>query len=131
VIGRRLKRLFDSLDSGIEVIVCNGCKDGTAEVVCAAGHRLTVIELDVTSMAEGLRAADRFATAFPRVYLDANVLVTGTAVHAVATHIRHLVKLVGRAPVLPSQGRGSRRDGFAVGCGDVRPVGQGSRTSRR
>jgi glycosyltransferase involved in cell wall biosynthesis len=101
VIGRGLNSLFDSLGAGIEVVVvCNGCTDGTAEVARAAGHRLTVIELDVASKAEALRAADRFATAFPRVYLDADVLVSGTAVHAVLEHLSRPGALAARPPLV-------------------------------
>ena len=53
VIGRGLNRLFDSLGTGVEVVVvCNGCTDGTADAVRAAGLHLAVIELDVASKAE-------------------------------------------------------------------------------
>jgi Glycosyl transferase family 2 len=101
VIGRGLNRLFDSLGSGIEVVVvCNGCNDGTAEVARASGHPLTVIELDVASKAEALRAADRFATAFPRVYLDADVLVSGAAIHAVLEHLSHPGAVAARPPIV-------------------------------
>jgi glycosyltransferase involved in cell wall biosynthesis len=101
VIGRGLNRLFGSLGAGIEVVVvCNGCTDGTADLVRAAGHRLSVIELDVASKAEALRAADRFATAFPRVYLDADVLVSGTAVHKVLEHLRRPGALAARPPLV-------------------------------
>jgi glycosyltransferase involved in cell wall biosynthesis len=101
VVGRGLNRLFDSLGAGIEVVVvCNGCTDGTADVARAAGHCLTVIELDVASKAEALRAADRFASAFPRVYLDADVLVSGTAVHRVMEHLSRPGALAARPPVV-------------------------------
>jgi hypothetical protein len=101
VIGRGLNRLFDSLGTGVEVVVvCNGCTDGTADVARAAGFRLTVIELDVASKAEALRAADRFATAFPRVYLDADVLVSGTAIHAVLEHLSRPGVVAARPPIV-------------------------------
>ena len=86
VIGRGLNRLFDSLGSGIEVVVvCNGCTDGTADAARVSGHPLTVIELDVASKAEALRAGDEFVTALPRVYLDADVLVSGSAIRGART----------------------------------------------
>jgi Glycosyl transferase family 2 len=101
VIGRGLNRMFDSLRSGIEVVVvCNGCTDGTAEVARASGHPLTVIELDVASKAEALRAADRVATAFPRVYLDADVLVSGPAIHAVLEHLSRPGAVAARPPIV-------------------------------
>jgi cellulose synthase/poly-beta-1,6-N-acetylglucosamine synthase-like glycosyltransferase len=101
VIRRGLSRLFDSLGAGVEVIAaCNGCTDGTADMVRAAGHRVTVIELDVASKAEALRAADRVATAFPRIYLDADVLVSGTVVHAVLEHLSQPGALAARPPLV-------------------------------
>jgi glycosyltransferase involved in cell wall biosynthesis len=101
VIGRGLHRLFDSLGAGIEVVVvCNGCTDGTADAARGAGHPLKVIELGVASKAEALQAADRFATAFPRVYLDADVLVSGAAVHAVLEHLRRPGALAARPPIV-------------------------------
>ena len=101
VIRRGLNRLFDSLGAGVEVIVaCNGCTDGTADAVRATGHRVTLIELDAASKAEALRAADGVATAFPRVYLDADVLVSGTAVHAVLDHLRRPGAVAARAPLV-------------------------------
>jgi hypothetical protein len=109
VIRRSLKRLFDSLGAGVEVIVaCNGCTDGTADVVRATGHRVTLIELDVASKAEALRAADRVATAFPRIYLDADVLVSGAAVHAVLDHLGRPGALAARAPLVYDTSSSSR-----------------------
>jgi hypothetical protein len=101
VIGRGLDRLFGSLGTGIEVIVvCNGCTDDTADAARRGGHPLTVIELDVASKAEALRAADRVATAFPRVYLDADVLVTGTTIHAVLERLHRPGALAARPPLV-------------------------------
>ena len=110
VIGRGLHRLFDSLGPGIEVaVVCNGCTDDTADVVRRRGHRVTVIELAAASKERALRAADRIATAFPRVYVDADVLVSGTAIHAVLEHLSAPVRWRrGRhSPTTPRRARGS------------------------
>ena len=101
VIGRGLDCLFDSLDAGIEVIVvCNGCTDDTAEVARGRGHPLTVIELEPASKERALRAADRIATAFPRVYLDADVLVGGTTINAVLEHLSRPGALAARPPLV-------------------------------
>jgi hypothetical protein len=101
VIRRALNHLFDLLGPGIEVIVaCNGCTDGTADAARAAGHRVTLIELDVASKAEALRAADRVATAFPRIYLDADVVVSGAAVRAVLEHLRRPGAMAARPPLV-------------------------------
>jgi hypothetical protein len=101
VIGRGLDRLFDGLGTGVEVVVvCNGCTDGTTDIVRATGHRLTLIELDAASKAEALRAADGFAAAFPRVYLDADVVVSGTAIHAVLDHLSRPGAVAARPPIV-------------------------------
>jgi glycosyltransferase involved in cell wall biosynthesis len=100
VIARCLDRLFDSLGTDIEVIVvCNGCTDDTAAVVRRAGYAVRVIEVDVASKTEALRVADLAATAFPRVYLDADVLVSGRAVRAVLRHLSRPGALAARPPL--------------------------------
>lgn len=101
VIGRGLDRLFASLDGGVEVVVvCNGCTDGTADAVRRTGHPVTLVELDVASKVAALRAADRVATAFPRIYLDADVLVSGRAVRDLLRHLREPGALAARPPVV-------------------------------
>ncbi|WP_084964926.1 glycosyltransferase [Thermoactinospora rubra] len=69
VLGRLLKGLGGA-DLEI-VVVANGCDDDTAEVAAAFGAR--VVETPVPSKREALRLGDEHATAFPRVYLDADV----------------------------------------------------------
>jgi glycosyltransferase involved in cell wall biosynthesis len=108
VIGRGLGRLHDSLGTDIEVIVvCNGCTDGTADAVRRTGHAVRVIELGVASKAKALRAADDAATAFPRVYLDADVLVSGKTIRAVVRHLRRPGALAARPPLVYDTSSGS------------------------
>jgi glycosyltransferase involved in cell wall biosynthesis len=56
------------------VVVANGCTDDTAEVARAAGA--DVVELGQASKAAALRAGDRVASVFPRIYLDADISLT-------------------------------------------------------
>ncbi|MEV0891799.1 glycosyltransferase [Promicromonospora sp. NPDC050262] len=86
---RTIGRLLDALcaEPGLlEVVVaCNGCTDGTAGV--AAGYPVTVLDLPEPSKARALRAADRVAGTFPRVYLDADVEITADGVARLAAAV--------------------------------------------
>lgn len=79
VIGRCLANLFDGIEPGdLEVaVVCNGCRDNTADTVRALGRSIAVIELDEGSKPAALRAGDRRLRTFPRLYLDADVVLPG------------------------------------------------------
>jgi len=100
VIGRGLTSLARALADGVRVVVvCNGCSDGTAGV--ARGHPgVTVIELDTASKAAALRAGDRVAAPGPRVYLDADVVMTSRAVVDVLHALADGPALAGRPPSL-------------------------------
>lgn len=106
VIGRCLRSLGQGVPPGsLEVVVvCNGCSDRTAAVARAVadetpGSRVTVLELDEGSKILALRAGDAAATVFPRVYLDADVELPGSAVLAVAARLRAGPALAARPPV--------------------------------
>lgn len=82
-IGRLLSALLsdaypDELDV---VIVANGCKDETAEVARQfSGVR--VIETPVASKNNALRLGNEAVSGFPRLYIDADVVVTTADVRA-------------------------------------------------
>jgi glycosyltransferase involved in cell wall biosynthesis len=84
-----LGRLLDALcvsPGQLEVVVaCNGCTDRTADV--ARRYPVTVLDLPEPSKALALRAADRVAHAFPRVYLDADVEITAEGVARLAAAV--------------------------------------------
>jgi hypothetical protein len=75
VIGRCLETLLRGAQPGeLEIIVaCNGCRDRTAEVARAFGDPVKVVETTVASKVAALNLGDSVATAFPRLYLDADV----------------------------------------------------------
>jgi glycosyltransferase involved in cell wall biosynthesis len=75
VIGSCLDALRDQRTTAqLQVIVsANGCSDRTAEV--AAAHGATVVDRAEPGKPGALNAAERIATSFPRVYLDADILV--------------------------------------------------------
>src|SRR5919106_1302217 len=100
VIGRCLERLFDGIDAAdLEVaVVCNGCHDDTAAVARASGHPIEVIELDEASKPAALRAGDRLLRIFPRLYLDADVVLPGPAARRVLEHLARDGSVAARPP---------------------------------
>ncbi len=89
VIGRTLEALapLAALD-GVEVIVaCNGCSDATADI--ARGYPgVRVAETAQASKPAALNLGDRAATAWPRLYLDADIEVPPAAILAVFDTLR-------------------------------------------
>jgi glycosyltransferase involved in cell wall biosynthesis len=89
-----IQRCLDALLTGFApgeldvVLVCNGCGDDTAALARASGHAVRVIELGVASKPAALRAGDAAARAFPRLYVDADVVVPGTAARLVLDRLR-------------------------------------------
>jgi len=83
---RGIARLLTGLTSGVEpgeieiVVVCNGCTDATADVARDYGNAVTVVELDQPSKRDALRHGDAEATAYPRLYVDADVELSGESV---------------------------------------------------
>jgi glycosyltransferase involved in cell wall biosynthesis len=90
VIGRCLDALFTGFMPGEldVVVVCNGCTDQTAAVVRSSGHPVRVIELAAASKPAALRVGDAAATTFPRLYLDADVRLTGPAARRVLQRLQ-------------------------------------------
>lgn len=59
--------------SDLEVVVAaNGCTDTTVEVVKAA-PKVRLVEVPTAGKANALNVAERHATAYPRIYLDADI----------------------------------------------------------
>lgn len=89
-----IRRCLDALFTGIGrheldvVVVCNGCTDETAELARSSGHAVRVVDLATASKTAALRAGDDVAVGFPRVYLDADVVLWGSAVRLVMDRLR-------------------------------------------
>ena len=86
VIERGLRALLEGAEPGeVEVIVaCNGCTDRTAEKARAFGHGVRVVEIPQASKTAALNAADCVASCFPRIYVDADVVLPLSAARKVA-----------------------------------------------
>jgi glycosyltransferase involved in cell wall biosynthesis len=84
VIKRTLAPLSKAaVDGLIElIVVCNGCRDDTAEVARSVPG-VRVVELEQGSKPAALNAGDEAATLWPRLYLDADIQISAGAVLAV------------------------------------------------
>ncbi len=83
VIARLLTALLGQAEPGeFEVlVVCNGCTDDTAAI--AGGFAgVTVLELPEPSKLLALRAGDAAASSFPRLYVDADVVIDTVSARA-------------------------------------------------
>ena len=69
------------------VVVCNGCTDGTANTARRFGSAVRVIETDVASKVHALNLGDQAARSFPRIYIDADVVITADAIRALASRL--------------------------------------------
>jgi hypothetical protein len=100
-----IRRCLDALLSGftpgeLEVVVaCNGCTDATVEIVRSSGYAIRVVETEIPSKAAALRAAEGVVTAFPRLYLDADVVLTAAAARHVLDRLRSGQALAARPPI--------------------------------
>jgi glycosyltransferase involved in cell wall biosynthesis len=89
-----IRRCLDALFTGNAwreldvVVVCNGCTDNTARLARSSGHPVQVIELAKASKSAALRAGDAASLDFPRIYLDADVVLPGMSARAVLSTLR-------------------------------------------
>jgi hypothetical protein len=92
VIARAVCALIAGAQDGeLEVIVvCNGCKDRTAEAVrqLRGGEAVRVLETDVASKAHALNLGDSAARGFPRFYVDADVSLSLASVRLMALRLQ-------------------------------------------
>ena len=84
VIGRCLDALAAQVSPGEAevVVVANGCTDRTAVVAREHPSRPRVVELATGSKSAALNVGDASVSAFPRVYLDADIVLGPGAVAA-------------------------------------------------
>ena len=105
--ARVIRRTLEAVTRGaapgeLEVIVvCNGCTDDTAAAARACGGEgVQVIETPVAGKAQALNLGDEAARGFPRVYMDADVLLS-------VADIRKLARRLEEGPILAAAPRAS------------------------
>lgn len=103
--GEVIERCLDRLLAGADeeelevVVVCNGCTDDTADRARRYGPPVTVLETDVASKVAALNLGDGAVTAFPRIYLDADVELGIDAVREVGALLDPATGVAVAAPV--------------------------------
>jgi len=92
--GAVLGRCLDHLTDGAEpdeldvLVVCNGCTDDTAEVAARYAPHVRVLESPVASKNAALNLGDEHARAFPRFFVDADIVLPLSEVRKVADVLR-------------------------------------------
>jgi exopolysaccharide biosynthesis WecB/TagA/CpsF family protein len=64
------------------IVVCNGCTDDTA-TIARQFRGITVYEIDTASKTAALNVGDAAASAWPRLYLDADVAIQPATIRAI------------------------------------------------
>ncbi len=86
VIARLLESITQDAETNeLEIIVgCNGCTDETAQICRDFHYPVVVCETEKASKVAGLNIADRAATCYPRLYIDADVQISLHTIREVA-----------------------------------------------
>ncbi|MCK1307172.1 MULTISPECIES: glycosyltransferase [unclassified Bradyrhizobium] len=89
VIARTLSQWVGDapLDEIRVVVVCNGCTDHTANVARRFGPTVHVVESDIARKTHALNLGDQISSVFPRIYADADIVITVDAVRALARRL--------------------------------------------
>lgn len=89
VIARTLRAMtFGALPHELDVIVvCNGCTDDTAAIARGFGMPVRVIETAFGNKAHALNLGDQAARVFPRIYVDADVVVALSTIRALVDRL--------------------------------------------
>jgi hypothetical protein len=83
-IARLLRALLQRETGGkYEIlVVCNGCTDETASIAAAFDPAITVLQTEVASKKHAMDLGNRTAVLFPRVFIDADVVIDGASINA-------------------------------------------------
>lgn len=81
------------------IVVCNGCRDDTAARARAFGPAVRVIETDVPSKTNALNLGDAASSVFPRIYMDADVVMSTESLRNLARPLQE-GRVLGAAPAV-------------------------------
>lgn len=87
VIGRTLAQWTAASGEIDVIVVCNGCTDDTAKVARRFGPGVHVVETDVAGKIHALNIGDRISAGFPRIYVDADIVVSLDTIRALAKRL--------------------------------------------
>jgi Glycosyl transferase family 2 len=89
VIARTLAAMTDGAEPGeLDVIVvCNGCTDDTSRVARQFSPKVRVVETEIASKTHALNVGNDVALASPRVYADADVVISVESIRMLARRL--------------------------------------------
>jgi glycosyltransferase involved in cell wall biosynthesis len=108
---RVIERCLNYLQEGLNpeeteiIVVCNGCTDRTATVVQSMDSEIRLIESPLAFKANALNLGDEYAVGFPRVYLDADIQISGEDIRKLADELKKGV-LLAASPALKIEIKG-------------------------
>ena len=70
------------------VVVCNGCTDDTANVARGFGPTVRVVEVETPSKTLALNLGGQLSDGFPRIYVDADVVITADAIRLLSLRLK-------------------------------------------
>lgn len=87
VVGRALEALINvnHLSPDCIVVVCNGGSDKTPEI--AASYGVKIIETEIPSKTNALNLGDSQLLDYPRIYLDADIILNEGAINSIIDYL--------------------------------------------
>lgn len=85
-VSRLLQALCSPADLNPQIlVVCNGCTDSTADLSRSFSPSVTTVEIDTPSKRLALQVGDDYANSYPRIFVDADVVISRADVARLVT----------------------------------------------